>query len=588
MSLLGLVRLLVLSTLSWLIILELLIFYKTTTFTDLVEFIQQPYKETVNAYDVGLRSEHWDDVRIARLLQKQVRIHCLVYMDRSDFKSGSQKAVHVRNSWGRRCNRLTIINKRGITLLKAYRQTYVKFHDELDWLLVVYLDSYVIMENLRYMLAQYPSSEEIYFSAQHDSYIYAHVGQVSTTDYIFSHDALEHLATRNCLQNEFFFRECLKRIRKGPSERLLSLDIPGEVIPFSLRDDFWLWPCAFRAVYNNQSMESCFGGAIIYPYCCAIQMHILEFFLYHLRPYGHLSPLAELRSANFPIAIAHRPLNDQLARHLYRSVKIICLVLTWPKKYKSAVKAISETWGRHCNRVVYYGSSYKTILPEVETVGLNVSDTRSNLWGKTKEAFRHSYKTYGHEADWFFKADDDTYAVMENMRKLLQPYSSDTPIYFGSPFKLKDTLYMSGGAGYVLSKKAVKLLVLHADEKCKAGVEGTEDYQMGRCLRLLNVHAGDSRDLFGRHRFFSLSLGHFIIPGYDDEGFWLSDYLYQAIGEGMQCCSTYSISMHNVSPYQMHFLETILYKNRPYGVIAGHPPSRSSRKKGLGKQQYSL
>jgi len=149
----------------------------------------------------------------------------------------------------------------------------------------------------------------------------------------------------------------------------------------------------------------------------------------------------------------------------------------------SAVKAISETWGRHCNRVVYYGGSSRTTLSGVEIVGLNVSDTRSNLWGKTKAAFHHAYKNFAHEADWFYKADDDTYAVMENMRKLLQPYSPANPIYFGSPFKLANTLYMSGGAGYVLSKKAVKLLVLGAAKKCLPGDQGTEDYTMGKCLR---------------------------------------------------------------------------------------------------------
>jgi len=259
-------------------------------------------------------------------------------------------------------------------------------------------------------------------------------------------------------------------------------------------------------------------------------MYILEFVYYHLRPYGHLNPLPELRSPSFPMSIKYRPLNDRLARYMYRSVRIICLVISWPKKYMSAVKAISETWGRHCNRVVYYGGSSRTTVSGVKIVGLNVSDTRSNLWGKTKAAFHHAYKNFAHEADWFYKADDDTYAVMENMRKLLQPYSPANPIYFGSPFKLANTLYMSGGAGYVLSKKAVKLLVLGAAKKCLPGDQGTEDYTMGKCLRILNVDAGDSRDLMGRHRFFSLSLEHFLIPNRDDDNFWLKEYLYQITG----------------------------------------------------------
>ncbi|XP_043662575.1 glycoprotein-N-acetylgalactosamine 3-beta-galactosyltransferase 1 [Drosophila teissieri] len=588
MKLRDLLRLLALSFVFWLIVLEVIIFCNSPTFTNLLELLQPPYKETVNSYEVGLRSEHWDDDRIARVLQAKVRVHCLVYMDRSDYKFGAQKARHIEKTWARRCPRLTIVNQRNATLLRAYRQIYVECHNELDWLLVVYLDSYVVVENLRHLLAQYSPSEKIYFSAEHAAYVYAHVGQVSTTDYIFSSEALEQLATRSCLRNDIFFKECLTRMRKGPSEWLLPFEVRAELIPYSLRDNFWLWPCSFRFVYHNQSWESCFGGAVLLPYCRAMQMYVLEFLLYHLRPYGHVNPLPELGSPDPLMNIASRPQDVELAKLMYRSVRIICLVLTWPMKYMSGARAVSETWGRHCNRVVYYGSSTVTTVSGLEIVGLNATDTRSKLWGKTKAAFRHAYRNYGHEADWFYKADDDTYAIMENMRKLLKPYSPDKPIYFGSPFKLGSTLYMSGGAGYVLSKKAAELLNLGAAEHCLPGDEGTEDYVMGQCLRQLDVQAGDSRDLLGRQRFFSLSLEHFLIPNRDEEGFWLQDYLYQTSGTGMECCSTYSISIHNVSPYEMHFLDTILYKRRPYGLLAGHPPRRKSKKNGLRKQQYNI
>uniref|UniRef100_A0A6P4FP08 N-acetylgalactosaminide beta-1,3-galactosyltransferase n=1 Tax=Drosophila rhopaloa TaxID=1041015 RepID=A0A6P4FP08_DRORH len=584
----GTFRLLFLSTLSWLSVLELMIFLNSTFFEDLKELICKPYKEKIGDYDVGLRSQHWNDDRIAKLLREQVRVHCLVYLDQSDYKFGLLKAGHAKRSWGRRCNRLTIVDQRKITLLEAYRRTYMEFHNELDWLLVVYLDSYVIMENLRHMLAHYQPTEELYFSAHHAFYIYAHVGMVPTTDFIFSREALEQLVTRNCLQNEVFFRECLKRMRRGPSEDLLPFNVPDEVIPFSLRQEFWLWPCAFRAVYDNQSWESCFGKAIIFPYCRAMSMYTLEFVLYHLRPYGHVNPLPELRSSSLPTAVASRPSNDRVARYMYRSVRIICLVLTWQRNYMGAVRAVSETWGRHCNRVVYYGSSSVTILPGLEIVGLNISDSRSNLWGKTKAAFRHAYMHYGHEADWFYKADDDTYAVMENMRHMLQPHSPKTPVYFGSTFQLNNHVYMSGGAGYVLSKRAVKKLVDGVVKHCLPGDKGTEDYQMGECLRELHVKAYDSRDIYGRHRFFSLTLEHFLIPDHDEDDFWLKRYLLHSSGTGMQCCSTYSISIHYVSPYEMHFLETILYKSRPYGLIAGHPPLKTSRKRGLGTQQFRL
>lgn len=49
---------------------------------------------------------------------------------------------------------------------------------------------------------------------------------------------------------------------------------------------------------------------------------------------------------------------------------------------------------------------------------------------------------------------------MENLRYMLLPYKPSEPIYFGCRFKpyVKQG-YMSGGAGYVLSKEAVRRLV---------------------------------------------------------------------------------------------------------------------------------
>lgn len=61
---------------------------------------------------------------------------------------------------------------------------------------------------------------------------------------------------------------------------------------------------------------------------------------------------------------------------------------------------------------------------DLDSIGLNVTDNPDHLWGKTKLSFEYIYKNHLYDYDWFLKADDDTYMIVENVRYMLYQYST--------------------------------------------------------------------------------------------------------------------------------------------------------------------
>ncbi|XP_017770919.1 PREDICTED: glycoprotein-N-acetylgalactosamine 3-beta-galactosyltransferase 1-like isoform X2 [Nicrophorus vespilloides] len=268
----------------------------------------------------------------------------------------------------------------------------------------------------------------------------------------------------------------------------------------------------------------------------------------------------------------HRYENDSVARDLRDRVRVLCWVMTGPANHQKKAKHVKNTWGKRCNVLLFMSSKEDDSLP---AVALPVSEGRDNLWGKTKEAFKYIHKHYLDKADWFLKADDDTYVILENLRYMLQAHDPLDPIYFGCRFKpyVKQG-YMSGGAGYVLSREALKRFIevgVSNGTLCRQTNSGSEDVEMGKCMEKVKVEAGDSRDSLGRGRFFPFVPEHHLIPGHSPKSFWYWKYVYYDSKEGMDCCSDNAVSFHYVSPNQMYVLEYLIYHLRPYGITYAVP-----------------
>lgn len=212
---------------------------------------------------------------------------------------------------------------------------------------------------------------------------------------------------------------------------------------------------------------------------------------------------------------------DEVAKSLFSEVRVLCWIMTRPENLETKTQHVRATWTKHCNQVLYMSSQ----TSDFPTVGLNVSEGRDQLYWKTIRAFQYIHAHHLQHADWFLKADDDTFIVVENLRRLLSEHDTERPVYFGHRFRpFVKQGYMSGGAGYVLSREALRRFVQGFDtERCKQD-STLEDVALGRCMETMGVTAGDSRDPNKRETFNPFTPLHHIIRSENGKQSWTYSY----------------------------------------------------------------
>ncbi|XP_021357358.1 glycoprotein-N-acetylgalactosamine 3-beta-galactosyltransferase 1-like [Mizuhopecten yessoensis] len=161
-------------------------------------------------------------------------------------------------------------------------------------------------------------------------------------------------------------------------------------------------------------------------------------------------------------------------------------------------------------------------------------------------------------------SDDDTYVILENLRNFLRDKDQNEAIYFGRRFKpFVKQGFMSGGAGYVLSRQAVRSLVQYGNSttsylnsKCEPTTFIGEDVQLGQCLEMVGVKAGDTRDSEGKERFFPLRPEDHIVRGNIPKNSWYWSHIYYP---HLQGCSRTAISFHYITPNMMYAMDYFVY-----------------------------
>lgn len=209
--------------------------------------------------------------------------------------------------------------------------------------------------------------------------------------------------------------------------------------------------------------------------------------------------------------------------------------MTGPQNLDKKAVHVKKTWGKRCTKLIFFSSVTNETFP---TIGLNISEGREHLTGKTMRAFKYVYDHFFDEADWFMKADDDTYFIMENLRYFLSSRDKMEPVYFGHHFKtIVRQGYYSGGAGYILSKETLKRLATTGqDPKFCRQDGGAEDAELGKCMQNLGVKTANSTDALGRSRFHCFDPETHLMGGYPN---WY--YKYDANGAKKVGTHLYSI-----------------------------------------------
>ncbi|CAF1021876.1 unnamed protein product, partial [Didymodactylos carnosus] len=225
------------------------------------------------------------------------------------------------------------------------------------------------------------------------------------------------------------------------------------------------------------------------------------------------------------------------------------------------------TWAKRCDRSIFIIGGQRTPKPLNHSIYpflvAYIRDEHLERYDKLSDkvllSLLYLYKSYVNEYDWFLKADDDTYVIIENLRHFLRRKLSNATGYFGYVVKTHDRLYPSDGAGYVLSQATLIKLgeeILTKPEKHKLCRDNAADVNLTYCLARINVFVSHARDNSQLETFHPMMFEEHFLGKFTR---WTEHYAQYDQKKGHNCCSIFTISFHGMSPRNMKLLNFLLY-----------------------------
>ncbi|XP_025093752.1 glycoprotein-N-acetylgalactosamine 3-beta-galactosyltransferase 1-like isoform X3 [Pomacea canaliculata] len=276
--------------------------------------------------DIHDEHAHHDDVSEARRLAKEVRV--LVWVMTAP-KNLQNKARVVRDTWGKRSNKLLFFSSEtdknfptiGLNVsegrehltaktMNGFRYVYEHHLDDADWFMKVDDDTYVIVENLRYFLSNEDTREPVWFG-HHFKTIVKQGYYSGGGGYVLSKEALKRLYEKGsdpnvCRQDggaeDAELGRCMETLGVRTSN---TSDVMGRSRFHCFDPETFLfggypdWYYQYDTNGARKGIGTMSDYSITFHYVSPEKMQALEFYIYHLNPYGIINGRQNLNRAPF-------------------------------------------------------------------------------------------------------------------------------------------------------------------------------------------------------------------------------------------------------------------------------------------------